>query len=71
MSDAIAGHGGSIKVFLGKIIHCSEPFKVHTLENGFMLVVGNKVSYTFFLTVDIKKCAFLRTKAIPRHETYI
>lgn len=53
MSVTVDGHGGPIKVFLGKIIDCSEPFKVRTLENGFMLVVGSKVSYAFFPIVDI------------------
>lgn len=56
MGDATDdGHGGPIRVFLGKIIHCSESFKLCTLENGFVLVVGNKVSKKFFTAICISK----------------
>lgn len=32
-----------ILIFLGNIIHCTKQFKIHIIENGFVMVLENKV----------------------------
>lgn len=34
----------TINIFLGNIIHCTEPFTVHTIEKGFIIVNNKKAS---------------------------